>query len=178
MRSTQIQADGRDSILIGTSLSHSPVSRHHAALARELVDRGYGVSLLVHGPLEDASFVDSRVAILNWPSKRPTQMADFFFLDRLVRRLRPVCLISNFGSRNVMTLTGALWRVPVRIHWHHTLASQVQLDWPYSKIRLRFLMFRARLVLRLTAHAVANSCAAREDLVRAFGYAPSRCQVW
>lgn len=178
MHSEQIQADGRDSILIGTSVGDRAVPRHHAALARELVDRGYHVSLVTHGMIEDASFVDSRVAILKWSSARPTQLGDALFFDRLVRRLRPVCLISNFGSRNIMTLIGALRRVPVRIYWHHTLSSQVRLDWLKSKIRLRFLMYRARVVLRLSTHAVANSSAAKEDLVRNFGYPPSRCHVW
>jgi glycosyltransferase involved in cell wall biosynthesis len=100
------------------------------------------------------------------------------FFDRLVRRLRPCCLISNFGSKAIMMTIGGLRRVPVRIHWHHTLSSQIEADEPDSHLRLRLLRLRARIPFSFVTHAVANSNAARQDLIETFRVPQTKCQVF
>lgn len=165
-------------ILIGTSLRDQPIQRHFAGLGRELVNSGYPVALIVYGPEDKTLEIDTRVSVLNWPSPRPTRLADMLFFDRLVRRLRPCCLISNFGARNIMMTLGGLRRVPVRIHWHHTLSSQVENDWHDSRLKLGLLKLRARIPFSFTTHAVANSHAARQDVMTAFGVPACKCQVF
>ena len=169
---------GKGTVLIGTSLRDLPVQRHFAALGRELLNSGYYTVLLVHGLIEDTSYVDPRVRVLRWPSPRPTNLADVLFFDRLIRRLKPCCLISNFGARAIMMTIGGLRRVPVRIHWHHTLSSQVAADWPGSRLALRLLRLRARIPLRFATHAVCNSNAAKRDLIEGFGVPAQKCQVF
>jgi glycosyltransferase involved in cell wall biosynthesis len=165
-------------ILIGTSLRDLPVQRHFAALGRELVTLGYRVALIVHGSVDKAIYADPRVSVLSWPSPRPTHLADMLFFDRLVRRLRPSCVISNFGAMAIMMTVGGLRRVPVRIHWHHTLSSQIEADWTGSRLRLRLLRLRARIPFHFVTQAVANSDAARQDLIRNFGVPAQKCQVF
>jgi len=165
-------------ILIGTSLRNLPIQRHFAALGRELINSGYTVALIVYGPVDASLEVDPRVSVLNWPSPRPTHLADVLFFDSAVRRLRPCCLISNFGARNIMMTIGGLRRVPVRIHWHHTLSSQIENDWRDSPLRLRWLKLRARIPFRFITHAVANSNAAKQDVMTAFGVPAYKCQVF
>ena len=165
-------------ILIGTSLRDLPVQRHFAALGRELVTSSYQVALLVHGPVDKAVDVDPRVSVLSWPSPRPTRLADMLFFDRLVRRLRPCCLISNFGARAIMMTLGGLRRVPVRIHWHHTLSSQIETDWTGSRLRLHLLRLRSRIPFSFVTHVIANSNAARQDLIDTFGVSAQKCQVF
>ena len=167
-----------NTVLIGTSLRDLPVQRYFAALGRELVASGYGVILLVYGPIEDASYVDSRITILRWPSPRPTRLADMMFFDRLVRRVRPCCVVSNFGAMTIMMTVGALRSVPVRIHWHHTLSRQVEADDPGRPFRLRLLRLRARIPFGFATHTIANSNAAREDLNENFGVPLKKCQVF
>lgn len=76
-----------------------------------------------------------------------------------------------------MTL-GGLRRVPVRIHWHHTLSSQIESDEPDSHLRLRLLRLRARIPFSFVTRAVANSRAARRDLIDTFGVPEEKCQVF
>jgi glycosyltransferase involved in cell wall biosynthesis len=165
-------------ILIGTSLRDLPIQRHFAALGRELVNSGYPVALIVYGPVDEAVEPDPRLCVLKWPSSRPTRIADMLFFDRLVRRLRPCCLISNFGARNIMMTIGGFRRVPVRIHWHHTLTRQIEADVHDSPLRLRWLKLRARIPLHFVTHLVANSNAARQDVIQTFGMPAQKCQVF
>jgi glycosyltransferase involved in cell wall biosynthesis len=164
--------------VIGTSLRDLPVQRHFADLGRELVDSGYQAVLLVYGPIEDASYVDPRIRVLRWPSSRPTHLADVVFFDRLIRRLKPCCVVSNFGALAIMMTIGGLRRVPVRIHWHHTLSSQIEADATDSPLMLRFLRLRARIPFSFVTHAIANSKAARQDLIAAFGVPERKCHVF
>lgn len=165
-------------VLIGTSLRDLPVQRHFAALGSELVSLGYEVALVVHGPVDETVDVDPRVSVLHWPSSRPTRFADMLFFDRLVRRVRPCCVVSNFGALSIMMTIGGLRRVPVRIHWHHTLSSQIDADAPGSRLMLRLLRLRARIPMSFATHPIANSNAARQDLIDTFGVPPQKCQVF
>jgi glycosyltransferase involved in cell wall biosynthesis len=167
-----------DAILIGTSLHDGPVPRHFAALGRELIEAGYQVSILAHGKIKDASFLDPRISVLRWPSPRPTRFADMLFFDRLVRKLRPCCLVSNFGAMAIMMTIGGLKRVPVRIHWHHTLSSQIEADWPRGRLKLRLLRWRARIPFSFATHIAANSNAAKQDVIDTFGVPARKCRVF
>ena len=165
-----MQISPKQAILIGTSLGDNPVQLHFAALGGELAERGYSVSLLVHGVRREDQYVNPRIELLHWPSPRPTRLADALFFDRLVVRHRPGCLISNFGSSNIMMIVGTLRRVPIRVHWYHTLSSQIDLDTPHSqRLYLWLVRQRARLVYKCVTHSVANSAAARLDLGATFG---------
>jgi glycosyltransferase involved in cell wall biosynthesis len=177
-RTNEETGQTRGTILIGTSLRDLPVQRHFAALARELVELGYEADLLVYGPIDNACTVDPRVHVLRWPSPRPTRLADVLYFDRLTKRLRPRCLVSNFGARAIMMTIGGLRRVPVRIHWHHTLSSQVEADERENPRLLRLLRWRARIPLSFVTHAIANSEAAKRDLTAAFGVPERKCRVF
>jgi glycosyltransferase involved in cell wall biosynthesis len=78
----------------------------------------------------------------------------------------------------IMMTVGGLRRVPVRIHWHHTLSSQIEADWSGTRMFLRFLRLRARIPLRFATHAIANSNAARQDLIQNFGVPAQKCQIF
>lgn len=166
-------------ICIGISLGDGPVSRNFAALATALNVRGFQVKLISHGPTAPEFESDHEFEILRWPSARPTRLADALFFDRLIRSIRPSCLISNFGATTLMMTLGAIRRVPVRIHWHHTLSVQNELDWPRGRIPgPAFFRWRARLPYRLATHHVANSSAAKIDLFTAFGVRENKCHVF
>lgn len=168
----------RRCFFIGVGLSLGAVAQHFLALARELARRGHKVVILswparwqVH---EDP---EGNPAIMSWPSPRPTQWQDARFLHRLIRQHRPDCLIANFGAENVMTLVGAVCRVPVRICWYHTLTDQLRLDHRYSPLWHRYLVLRKTLVSRLVTQIVANSQASAVDAQRAYSVPEQKCHV-
>ncbi len=169
-----------NTVLIGTSLGDNPVPRHFAALGRELTDSGYRVTLLVHGSIEDANCVDPRINVLHWPSPRPTQLADMLFFDRLVRRAKPCCVVSNFGAFAIMMTIGGLRRVPVSIHWYHTLQRQRETDHPGLcwTLCLRLMRLRAKIPFSFVTHAVANSNAAMQDLIGIYRVPAQKCRVF
>lgn len=174
------QADNisRKTILIGTSLRDKPVSHQFAALGRELIKNGYAVKLLVQRDRCQREYADPRIEVLTWPSPRPTRFADVQFFSRLVGATKPACVISNFGATNIMMGIGALRGVPVRIYWHHTLSDQRRMAWKGSRLAYSILTLRARFVYHLATHAVANSEAAKEDLIRGYGVRPSQCKTF
>lgn len=178
MKCSTTLAPSKKAVLIGTSLGDSPVSRHFAALARELVDMRYSVTLLVHGQQNDRSYVDPRVSVLRWPSLRATGLANALFFNGILREHRPCCIVSNFGAINSMSVLGARHRVPVRIIWHHTLSSQNLLDAHKNSLVMRLQILRAKIVWRCATHFVGNSNAAKHDLVQIFGFPASRCWVF
>ncbi len=167
-----------DTVLIGTSLRDRPVERHFAALGRELTNSGYQVILLVHGLTKDASYVDPRITVLRWPSPRPTHFADMLFFDRLVRRLKPCCVVSNFGAMWIMMTIGGIRRVLVRIHWHHTLSSQIEADVPGRRLMLCLRRLRARIPMSFATHVIASSNVARQDVIDTFRVPARKCQVF
>jgi glycosyltransferase involved in cell wall biosynthesis len=151
----------------------------NAELAKRLTDIGYSVTLLTHGSSDNVSYVDPMVGILRWPSPRPNGMADALFLDGLIRQLKPCCVISHFGASALMMIIGAFRRVPTRIRWYHTLSTQIDGDTTkHSKSGQWLERFRSRVVYKLATHIVANSNAAKEDLMKAFHVPESKCQVF
>jgi glycosyltransferase involved in cell wall biosynthesis len=78
-----------------------------------------------------------------------------------------------------MMTVGALRRVPVRIRWHHTLSVQIRTDNEReSWVSSVFGNLRTRLFFRFATHAVANSDAAKDDLIRSFGVPERKCHVF
>lgn len=149
---------------IGTSWGDAAVPQQFRALASELAQRGHRAILLVDGQRKDAEDPQGNPAVYTWPSERPTQLRDAMFLLGLARRYRPDCLIANFGSTNVMILTGRLTGIPVRIAWRHTLDSQIALDARVPRWKARWLKARKALIYRVSTHLVANSQATAEEL--------------
>src|SRR5438034_2782466 len=95
---------------IGSGWGDGALSAHMKALARELARRGHRVVMLLHGlrGAQDVEVRDGNPVMLSWPSKRPTKLADAFFLYNLAQRHKPDCMISSFGAANLMLLVGRL----------------------------------------------------------------------
>ena len=78
-----------------------------------------------------------------------------------------------------MMTVGALHRVPIRVHWYHTLSTQIEQDWPeHRRFRLWLLRQRAKLVYRMATHAVANSLTSKQDLMEMYAVPSDRCTVF
>lgn len=143
------------------SVGESAVSRQFLSLCKELKSRGHKVTIVSWGT---SSLQSTDLEIFNFPSRRPTKLKDFIFLLKLFSKKKPDLIVANFGSVNLMMLTGFLHGAPVRIAWYHTLSSQLELDWKKSRILFHLLRFRKKLFYSFTTVFIANSKAAALDL--------------
>ncbi len=153
---------------IGTTLADNPVPQHFTALANELVRRGHRVVILAPHRVVELENHTSNPAIYVWPSQRPTKLADALFLQRLIRKYRPDCLIANFVAVNVMMLVGRWAGVRRRIAWYHTLSAQVAVDSQMAPWVQRFLHWRKSFVYRACTQVVPVSAAAGGDFAAVY----------
>jgi len=162
---------------IGVSLGEKAIADQFRALGQELVRRGHRVVYLTWGPGSPPEQRVENPAVYRWPSPRPTKFRDAAFCWHMVRRLRPHCLIANFGATNVMMTVGFAAGVPCRVAWYWTLSKQIELDWAGSNWRIKWLRWRKRWVYKLATHIVGPSLAAVEDAQRVYGVPPEKCRV-
>jgi len=162
---------------IATSWNDGAIADHFKALSKKLVERGHRVVILITGQKKWVEDHESNPSIYAWPSLRPTSFRDAVFLQGLIRKYRPDCLISNFSADNVMLLVGWLMRVPSRVAWYHTLISQIEIDGEITSWKTRLLKFRKQIVYRGATFIVSVSGACREDVQRVFQTPERKCRV-
>lgn len=165
---------------IGSGWGDGALSHHMKALARELASRGHRVVMLLHGArgADDVDVRDGNLAMLSWPSTRPTRLADALFLYRLARQHKPDCMISSFAAANLMLLVGRFLNVPCRVDWYQTLTTQIDIDWVQSRWKMRLLQLRKRIVYKAATYIIAVSKAAGEDAQNVFGIPRRKCQIF
>jgi glycosyltransferase involved in cell wall biosynthesis len=168
LRSSSARLDAIRSctFVIGTSWNKSAVSEQMRGLGSELARRGHQVLIVVDQRRIEGERQSGNPLVYTWPSKRPTRLRDALFLFRLLKRHRPHCVIGNFGSANLLTLMGALVRVPHRIVWLHTLWSQIDFDSSQPSWKLQLLRIRKFAINRFATHFIANSNATRDEAIR------------
>jgi glycosyltransferase involved in cell wall biosynthesis len=157
------------SYFIATSWGQEAVPRHFAALARELVTRGHQVVLVIDRVMRQLENDQVNPAVLTWPSYRPTNLRDAFFLVRLIQRYRPDCLVANFTAINLMMSVGKLMGVRHRVSWYHTIERANELDSRGPRWLARLKRWRRRFVYGAATHVVAVSEAAGVDARTTFG---------
>jgi glycosyltransferase involved in cell wall biosynthesis len=167
----------RKCFFISGTWSDSPVSSHLRALAEQLAQRGHQVVLIVDKQKREVVNEYGNPAVYTWPSSRPTRIRDAYFLWRLVRKYRPDCMLSMFGSTNLMLLVGWLMRVPCRVNWYLTLTEAIELDSTMARWLLKFRQWRKKLIYRFATHITPNSEAGGEDIQHVYGVPKSKCHV-
>lgn len=148
------------------------------SLAQELVCLGHEVVILLDHNQTDLVNTLQNPHVYIWPSYRPTKLRDAFFLYKLIKQYRPDCMISQFGSVNIMLLVGWLCRVPLRLARYETKSQQISIDSKISKYRLAFLRLRKRLVFSLATLLLANSDSTRKDLVNVYHIDQDKIQIF
>lgn len=143
------------------------------ALASRLVALGHQVIIILDHQEVSLPFDSKNPAYFTWPSYRPTHLKDAIFLRKLIKRYQPDCLISQFGSVNLMTLVGWSMRVPLRMARYETASRAIEVDTNLSKQKMRWLRLRERWILGFATHILANSNAASEDAQKLYKI-PSR----
>lgn len=163
-------------IAVPVPADDTAVSEFFRAVSRHLSESGLRTIILTppRGSRLDLGRWGA-VAHVEWPSPRPDDVRSMLFALRLLRRLRPACVIANFGATNAMVLSSFLTRVPVRVVWDHTVTAHMTSGNP--TLHQRFQIVRRKLVVKMVTNHVANSGAMGNDLVETFGCAPGRISV-
>jgi glycosyltransferase involved in cell wall biosynthesis len=162
---------------IATRWSHGVITKYFHALSKALVEQGHKVIIIFDRQRYDVENHNANPAIYIWPSKTPTHLRDALFFNKLVRKYRPDALIANFSSVNILLVVGWLLGVPVRIAWYRTLVYVNIIYDTKNKWKTSFQNRRAQLVYKLATHLVANSFAAKEDIIKEYAVPTQRISI-
>lgn len=148
------------------------------SLAKALIELGHFVVILLDHQQQLPVSTSPNMVFYNWPSYRPTKLKDAWFLWKLIKLHKPDCMISQFGSVNIMLLVGWLRRVRVRLARYETKSQQIAIDTKLSKCRLAFLRVRKRLVFSLATSILVNSKSTAKDLVDVYQISQDKIQIF
>lgn len=155
---------------IGTTWGSTVISSYFRTIADRLAARGHRVVLIINhsSPEIYQDSPDTNPTVLTWPSRKARTLADARFLQGLIRRYQPDCVIGSFASVNLMMLAGWLMRVPVRVFWYHTLFDtwQVKNDGGWRETLNKT---KLRLNTRLATDLAINSTATWHEAQTVFG---------
>jgi len=146
-------------VFIGMTIDNLSTSDYNTNVYEKFIEKGYRVVVITDGQKKELVNLESNPVILTWPSIRPTKLADALFFFKQLKIYRPSIVVSHFGSVNIMTLLSALFRVPVRVIWIHTLSTQ------HDKIS-KFLSFRKKAIHAFANQLIANSEAMKSDAMQ------------
>ncbi len=150
-------------IIIGVFLRDgAAVSNYFLKLADKFVELGYRVIIVADEDRKTLINTTSNPMILTWPSHHPTKLKDFIFLKNLIQRHQVEMLISNFDADNFFMIAGAIFGVPNRIAWIHTVSKAISDDVPKWKF------FRKRFIYKMATLLIANSEATKIDAINNF----------
>lgn len=163
--------------IVATRSAQTPSMQYFFDLAQGLVEKGQRVIILVSDQRHDIEDHLANPAIYTWPSKNPTGWRDAIYFYHLVRKHHPDVLIANFNSVNIFLVEGWLLGVRVRLAWYRTILSANLMNLSNHKLKASFQRLRRKLVYCFATKIIANSEAAREDLVREYGVHKRRTHV-
>lgn len=163
--------------VIATSPKGKSIPNYFFALSKKLSCQGNRV-VLVLDQRPEVLAVEEGLEIEVWPSVRPTKFADFRFFYRLCKKLKPDVVLGQFGSTNIVLMTGWLLRVPNRLVYWHTMFLQLSTDAAKLGWKQKVDHFRKRKLLQSVATAMlTNSEATKQDLLTAYGMSANKVKV-
>lgn len=159
-------------ILLATSdRSASRGGEQFVHLAAHLAAGGHNVVLVL-----PAQHDAGPVTTLRWPSKTANTLRDGAFMWKTLRSFRPDRVVGRRGGLNWTIVLSRLVGVRERVVWDDTMRDQWLVDYG-SGVRVRFLIWRRRMVYRASTRIVAVSRAAADGLTSSYGLDPRRCRV-
>jgi len=154
-------------IVIGTSTFGYPVSDYFKELGASFSEKGYKVIYILDGKVKNLPQNTQKLLYFTWPNRRPTQLKDFVFFYKMIKKYKPSICISNFGSTNVIAIISYLWRVKYRINYVHTTSKAIEND-SKNLLKSKYLRFRKRFVYNLFTHFFTNSEGTKTDVQEVF----------
>ena len=153
----------KQTIIIGVFIrENSAITDYFFKLANEFINLNYKVIVVANEHRNDLVGKIGDVDVLTWPSYHPTKIKDFLFIRKVIKKEKPILMISNFGATNFFLMAGKLYGVPHRIPWIHTVVSAFLTEIAPWKF------WRKRYIYKLATHFIANSNATKKDAIDKF----------
>lgn len=164
-------------IFISTSyLPGNSVFEYYKSLGDDFIKRGFIIIFIFDQLNKNIPNNSKSIKYYSWPSKRPTNIKDFFFLVKLINKYKPSHCIATFGSVNMMVLTSFIKNVKNRIVWIRTTQNQILTD-DNKPLYYRFLIYRKTFIYSLATKIIANSDGTKDDSIRTFNIRPNKIKV-
>ena len=145
------------SILISTSRLGTAIPDYFKYLGEEFTNNNFSVIFIFDGRVKNLPPNEKNIKYFTYPNQRPTQLKDFIFLSKIIKKEKPVLCISNFGSTNIVSIASYVFRVPNRINYLHTSPNQLRIDSKQNSLYDWFLKQRKILILKINTHVITNS---------------------
>jgi len=120
-------------------------------------------------PLEEKIEIP-QIHFWKWrPTNKFARIYDFLYAIHMIKKYKPVCVISGHRDTGSLIFAGFLQRTPIRAMWHHTLTSQIDIDNKGSKIKLKLGRYiRIPFYAGMCTHVVGVSKFAIMDMERVY----------
>ena len=86
-------------------------------LARSFADDNIKVVVIYDNNYTNSELNHPNLISKAWPSQRPTNLADFFFLIKLIKEHKPDAILSSFGSVSICNVVGYFLKIRYRINF-------------------------------------------------------------
>lgn len=164
-------------VFISTSMPGRARPDYFFALGESFSKEGYNVIMIIDGKPEKLPHYDN-LSLYSWPNLRPTGLADFIFLIRLIKKYEPSVLISSFGSVNIMNVCGIIMNVKNRINFILSV-SEPFFDKPslFDVVKRKFLKTRKVFIYQLASLIIYNSKGTEDDSKSYYSLGTKECLV-
>jgi glycosyltransferase involved in cell wall biosynthesis len=87
-------------------------------------------------------------------------------------------VISNFGSHNLITIFGTVFKVVNNVHFIHTTSMQTSIDSRYNGVYQNFLFLRKKTILANNSLIMTNSTGTKLDTMKRFNIPVEKIKVF
>ena len=164
-------------ILIATSKFGSPVSDYYKELGNSFAEDDFRVIYIFDGSLSNLPEDKINKIYFTWPNKRPIKIKDFIFLQKIIRKYKPILCISNFGSTNVVSIISYLLNVKNRANYIHTTTKQIKID-SGNSLKTKLLKFRKGFIYKINTIFFTNSEGTKVDSIINYGLKDEQIKVF
>ena len=154
-------------LVISTPTVSDAIGAQFLRLSEYLSETGHDVHLIEFrepSGLLPSHPADERLTVSRWPSSTGTTASDAAFFIRLLRSMRPDCVVGQLESTNWTMLLSKLVGIPVRVAWSHMLMRTFDIEGARWSLPLRIR--RRSFVYRFATNVVSASSAGIDDLTR------------
>ena len=117
--------------VISTPTVSDAIGKQFLRLSEHLSQTGHDVHLVEFrepGGLMPSHPASERLTVSRWPSSKGTTASDAAFFIRLLRSVRPDCVVGQLESTNWTMLLSKLVGIPVRVAWSHMLMRTFDIE--------------------------------------------------
>jgi glycosyltransferase involved in cell wall biosynthesis len=123
-------------------------------------DFGWKAIFLSDTDTSELNASDDHIQYMSWPNNNAKSLKAVLFFSKLIIKVKPTIVLSNFSSTVICTLLAKIFGIKRVLNHYHTPAAQLKLDGGVSffQVHLR------RMILNLNDEIIAASFFVKNDL--------------